>query len=178
MGNLIDGKSIWDESNGFVTRNLGSWSDDPLVTSLTHDSANSCVMQVVVVAIVRVAVVVVSSSVSSINKLSLVIVGSFSCYWSSTCPGVPISITLSTPNDSPVDNVFSDTRDFDHDFFSRFIENPDDRAALINKITDIPTSVESDVDNQNIDNHSMDFDHDQSPLVDLIIMLRRQLNLM
>nr|GEX64785.1 hypothetical protein [Tanacetum cinerariifolium] len=106
-----------------------SWSDDPLVTSLTHDSANSCVMQgasctqrkvsivlfvfpfvlmllvivitvvivmvilvVVVVAIVRVAVVVVSSSVSSINKLSLVIVGSFSCYWSSTCPGVPISI--------------------------------------------------------------------------------------
>nr|GFC95488.1 hypothetical protein [Tanacetum cinerariifolium] len=46
--------------------------------------------------------------------------------------------TLSTPNDSPVDNVFSDTMDFDHDFFSRFIENPDDRAALINKITDIP----------------------------------------
>nr|GEX39271.1 putative ribonuclease H-like domain-containing protein [Tanacetum cinerariifolium] len=78
-----------------------SWSDDPLVTSLTHDSANSCVMQVVivmvilvvvVVAIVRVAVVVVGSSVSSINKLSLVIVGSFSYYWSSTCPGVPISI--------------------------------------------------------------------------------------
>nr|GEW62087.1 hypothetical protein [Tanacetum cinerariifolium] len=93
-----------------------------LVTSLTPDSANSCVMQgasctqrkvsmvlfvlpyvlllvvivvtvviimvisvVVVVAIVGVVVVVVGSSVSSINKLSLVIVGSFSCYWSSTC---------------------------------------------------------------------------------------------
>nr|GEY65289.1 hypothetical protein [Tanacetum cinerariifolium] len=63
-----------------------------LVTSLTPDSANSCVMQVVVVAIVRVVVVVVGSSVSSINKLSLLIVGSFSCYWSSTCLGVPISI--------------------------------------------------------------------------------------
>nr|GEV28569.1 hypothetical protein [Tanacetum cinerariifolium] len=100
-----------------------------LVTSLTPDSANSCVMQgasctqrkvsmvlfilpsvlllvvivvpvvivmvilvVVVVAIVGVVVGVVSSSVSSINKLLLVIIGSFSCYWSSTCLGVPISI--------------------------------------------------------------------------------------
>nr|GEV26323.1 hypothetical protein [Tanacetum cinerariifolium] len=63
------------------------------VTSLTLDSANSCVMQVVIVVpIVGVVVVVGGSSVSSINKLSLVIVGSFSCYWSSTCPGVPISI--------------------------------------------------------------------------------------
>ncbi|GJV75946.1 phospholipase-like protein, partial [Tanacetum coccineum] len=95
--------------------------------------------------------------------------------------------TSSTANDSPVDNVFSDTRDFDHDSFSRFTENPDDRAALINKITDMrvdfqrritaieqylkistssnveKTSVESDVDNQNVDNHSMDFDHDPKP---------------
>nr|GEX65577.1 hypothetical protein [Tanacetum cinerariifolium] len=47
---------------------------------------------VVVVVIVGVVVVVVGSSVSSINKLSLMIVGSFSCYWSSTCPDVPISI--------------------------------------------------------------------------------------
>ncbi|GJR03887.1 phospholipase-like protein [Tanacetum coccineum] len=92
--------------------------------------------------------------------------------------------TSSTANDSPVDNVFSDTRDFDHDSFSRFTENPDDRAALINKITDMRvdfqrritaieqylkistssnvenTSVEFDVDNQILDNHSMDFDHD------------------
>ncbi|GJU37608.1 hypothetical protein Tco_1185962 [Tanacetum coccineum] len=43
---------------------------------------------VVVVAIVGVVVVVVGSSVPSINKLSFVIVGSFSCYWSSICPGV------------------------------------------------------------------------------------------
>nr|GEW75790.1 hypothetical protein [Tanacetum cinerariifolium] len=48
-----------------------------LVTSLTPDSANSCVIQVVVVAIVGVVLVVVGSSVSSINKLSLVIVGPF-----------------------------------------------------------------------------------------------------
>nr|GEX12865.1 hypothetical protein [Tanacetum cinerariifolium] len=45
--------------------------------------------------------------------------------------------TSSTANDSPVDNVFSDTRDFDHDSFSRFTENPVDRAALMNKITDM-----------------------------------------
>nr|GEU30126.1 hypothetical protein [Tanacetum cinerariifolium] len=50
------------------------------------------ILVVVVVAIVGVVVVVVGSSVSFINKLSLVIVGSFSCYWSSNCPGVPISI--------------------------------------------------------------------------------------
>nr|GEV96676.1 integrase, catalytic region, zinc finger, CCHC-type, peptidase aspartic, catalytic [Tanacetum cinerariifolium] len=47
---------------------------------------------VFVVAIIGVVIVVVGSSVSSINKLSLVIVGSFSCYWSSTCPSVLISI--------------------------------------------------------------------------------------
>ncbi|GKA30966.1 hypothetical protein Tco_0717271 [Tanacetum coccineum] len=47
---------------------------------------------VVVVAIVGVVIVVVGSSVPSINKLSFVIVGSFSCYWSFACPGVPISI--------------------------------------------------------------------------------------
>ncbi|GJX47476.1 hypothetical protein Tco_0272666 [Tanacetum coccineum] len=128
--------------------------------------------------------------------------------------------TSSTANDSPVDNVFSDTRDFDHDSFSRFTENPVDRAALMNKITDMRvdfqrriTKIEQylkistssnvektsnvvqdcmDVDknpscgydnhdnhvklgytesmcvdrdvkvchNQNVDNHSMDFDHD------------------
>ncbi|GJS61289.1 phospholipase-like protein [Tanacetum coccineum] len=45
-----------------------------------------------------------------------------------------------------------------HKSFSRFIENPDDRAALINKITDMRTSVESDVDNQNVD-----FDYDPKP---------------
>ncbi|GJX04364.1 hypothetical protein Tco_0190280, partial [Tanacetum coccineum] len=45
--------------------------------------------------------------------------------------------TSSTANDSPVDNMFSDTRDFDHDSFSRFTENPVDRAALMNKITDM-----------------------------------------
>ncbi|GKD39099.1 hypothetical protein Tco_1259306, partial [Tanacetum coccineum] len=92
--------------------------------------------------------------------------------------------TSSTANDSPVDNMFNDTRDFDHDSFSRFTENPDDRAALMNKITDMQvdfqrritateqylkistssnvekTSFESDVDTKNVDNHSMDFDHD------------------
>ncbi|GKE36105.1 hypothetical protein Tco_1455427, partial [Tanacetum coccineum] len=45
--------------------------------------------------------------------------------------------TSSTANDSPVDNVFSDTSDVDPNSFSRFIENPVDRAALINKITDM-----------------------------------------
>ncbi|GJY39392.1 hypothetical protein Tco_0425756 [Tanacetum coccineum] len=51
------------------------------------------VILVVVVAIVGVVVVVVvGSGVTSIIKLSFVIVGSFSCYWSSSCPSVPISI--------------------------------------------------------------------------------------
>nr|GEV95379.1 phospholipase-like protein [Tanacetum cinerariifolium] len=69
-----------------------------------------------------------------------------------------------------------------------FTENPNDRAALINKITDMrvdfqrritaieqylkistssnveKTSVESHVDNQNVDNPSMDFDHDPKAL--------------
>ncbi|GKD39134.1 hypothetical protein Tco_1259341 [Tanacetum coccineum] len=45
--------------------------------------------------------------------------------------------TSSTSNDSPVDNVFSDTSDFDHDSFSRFTENLVNRAALMNKITDM-----------------------------------------
>nr|GEU64183.1 phospholipase-like protein [Tanacetum cinerariifolium] len=48
-----------------------------------------------------------------------------------------IIATSNIANDSPIDNVFSDTSDFDHD-----------------------TLVESDVDNQNVDNHSIDFDHD------------------
>ncbi|GJR00206.1 hypothetical protein Tco_0523190 [Tanacetum coccineum] len=47
---------------------------------------------VFVVAVVEVVVVVVGSSVPSINKLSFVIVGPFSCYWSSACPGVLVSI--------------------------------------------------------------------------------------
>ncbi|GKC52963.1 hypothetical protein Tco_1075708, partial [Tanacetum coccineum] len=45
--------------------------------------------------------------------------------------------TSSIGYDSPLNNVFNDTMEFDHDSFSRFIENPDDRAALINKITDM-----------------------------------------
>nr|GFA51170.1 hypothetical protein [Tanacetum cinerariifolium] len=53
------------------------------------------ILIVVVVSIVGLVVVVVRSSVSSINKLSLVIVGFFSCYWSSTCLGVSISISSS-----------------------------------------------------------------------------------
>ncbi|GJS85890.1 hypothetical protein Tco_0752431 [Tanacetum coccineum] len=47
---------------------------------------------VVVVAVVGVVVVIVGSSVPSINKLSFVIVGPFSCYWSSACPSVLVSI--------------------------------------------------------------------------------------
>ncbi|GJT81276.1 hypothetical protein Tco_1055618 [Tanacetum coccineum] len=51
------------------------------------------ILVVVVVAIVGVVVVVVvGSSVSSIIKLSFVIVDSFSCYWSSACLGVLVSI--------------------------------------------------------------------------------------
>ncbi|GKD86590.1 hypothetical protein Tco_1357744, partial [Tanacetum coccineum] len=51
------------------------------------------ILVVVIVAIVGVVfVVIVGSGVSSIIKLSFVIVGSFSCYWSSACPSVPISI--------------------------------------------------------------------------------------
>nr|GFA89330.1 phospholipase-like protein [Tanacetum cinerariifolium] len=92
--------------------------------------------------------------------------------------------TSITANDSLVDNVFSDTSDFDHDSFSRFTKNSVDRAALINNITDMrvdfqrritaieeylkistsfnveKTLVKSDIDNQNVDNHSIDFDHD------------------
>ncbi|GJT35571.1 phospholipase-like protein [Tanacetum coccineum] len=72
--------------------------------------------------------------------------------------------TSSTANDSPVDNVFSDTKDFDHDSFSSFTENPDDRAALMNKITDMRTSFESDVDTKNVNNDSMDVDDDPKVL--------------
>ncbi|GKE19595.1 hypothetical protein Tco_1427172 [Tanacetum coccineum] len=50
------------------------------------------ILVVVVVAIVGVVVVVVGSSVSSIIKLSFVIVDSFSCYWSSACPNVLVNI--------------------------------------------------------------------------------------
>ncbi|GJR99660.1 hypothetical protein Tco_0316169 [Tanacetum coccineum] len=119
--------------------------------------------------------------------------------------------TSSTANDGPVNNVFTDTRDFDHDSFSSFTDNPDNRVALLNKITyirvdfqkritaieqylkistssnvqkpscgsdnhdnhvklrdkesmhvdrDVKTSFESDVDPKNVDNRSMDVDHD------------------
>ncbi|GKA18716.1 hypothetical protein Tco_0698631, partial [Tanacetum coccineum] len=73
--------------------------------------------------------------------------------------------TSSTSNDSPVDNVFSDTSDFDHDSFSSFTENPDERQALIQQdyISVDFQRLESYVDNQNMDNHSMDFDHDPKP---------------
>ncbi|GJT67360.1 putative ribonuclease H-like domain-containing protein [Tanacetum coccineum] len=69
-----------------------------LVANSTLDSANSCVMQVVVIAIVGVVIivvfriVVVVGGVSSIFKLSFVIVDSFSCFWSFACPGVLVSI--------------------------------------------------------------------------------------
>ncbi|GKF95948.1 hypothetical protein Tco_0288683, partial [Tanacetum coccineum] len=49
------------------------------------------ILVVVVFAIVGVVVVVVGSSVPSINKLSFVIVGSFSFYYSA-CPGFLVSI--------------------------------------------------------------------------------------
>ncbi|GJW55514.1 hypothetical protein Tco_0099599 [Tanacetum coccineum] len=57
------------------------------------------VLVVVVIAIVGVVIVVVFGivvvvgGVSSIFKLSFVIVDSFSCYWSSACSGVLIRIT-------------------------------------------------------------------------------------
>ncbi|GJR16417.1 hypothetical protein Tco_0799069 [Tanacetum coccineum] len=65
------------------------------------------ILVVVVVAIVGVVfVVVVGSGVSSIIKLSFVIVGYFSCYWSSACPSVPISIIFVQKilNDEPGHN--------------------------------------------------------------------------
>ncbi|GKC84821.1 hypothetical protein Tco_1140538, partial [Tanacetum coccineum] len=45
--------------------------------------------------------------------------------------------TSSIGYDSPLNNVFSDTMKFDHDSFSSFTENPDNRAALMNKIIDM-----------------------------------------
>nr|GEZ12668.1 phospholipase-like protein [Tanacetum cinerariifolium] len=42
-------------------------------------------------------------------------------------------MTSSTSNDSPVDNVSSDTRDFDHDVYRK----SSDQAALMNKIMDM-----------------------------------------
>ncbi|GJX07395.1 phospholipase-like protein [Tanacetum coccineum] len=45
--------------------------------------------------------------------------------------------TSSIGYDSPLNNVFSDTMEFDHDSFSSFTENPDNRAALMNKIMDM-----------------------------------------
>ncbi|GJR14511.1 hypothetical protein Tco_0797163 [Tanacetum coccineum] len=47
---------------------------------------------IVVMIIEVVVVVVVGSGVPSIIKLSFVIIGSFSGYWSFACPAVPISI--------------------------------------------------------------------------------------
>ncbi|GJW03439.1 hypothetical protein Tco_1562295 [Tanacetum coccineum] len=57
------------------------------------------VLVVVVIAIVGVVIVVVFGivavvGVSSIFKLSFVIVDSFSCYWSSACPGVLVTIVI------------------------------------------------------------------------------------
>ncbi|GKB60759.1 hypothetical protein Tco_0916945, partial [Tanacetum coccineum] len=79
--------------------------------------------------------------------------------------------TSSTANDSPVDNIFNDTRDFNHD---TLVESDVDNQNVNNHSMDfdhdlkpscgsdnhVKTSVESYVDNQNMDNHSMDFDHD------------------
>ncbi|GJU61680.1 ulp1 protease family, C-terminal catalytic domain-containing protein [Tanacetum coccineum] len=45
--------------------------------------------------------------------------------------------TSSIGFDSPLNNVFSDTMEFDHDSVSSFAENPDNRAALMNKITNM-----------------------------------------
>ncbi|GKA65235.1 hypothetical protein Tco_0764942 [Tanacetum coccineum] len=42
--------------------------------------------------------------------------------------------TSSIGNDSPLNNVFSDTMEFNHDSFGSFTENPDHRVALMNKI--------------------------------------------
>ncbi|GJV44694.1 putative ribonuclease H-like domain-containing protein [Tanacetum coccineum] len=52
--------------------------------------------------IVGVIIVVVGGGVSSIFNLSFVIVDSFSCYWSSACPGVFVSIMLMYENNSLV----------------------------------------------------------------------------
>ena len=48
------------------------------------------VVEIMIIGIV--VVVVVGSSVPSINKLSFVIVGSFSCYWSPACLSVLVGI--------------------------------------------------------------------------------------
>ncbi|GJW02134.1 hypothetical protein Tco_1560990 [Tanacetum coccineum] len=42
--------------------------------------------------------------------------------------------TSSIGNDSPLNNVFSDTMEFNHDSFGSFRENPDHQVALMNKI--------------------------------------------
>ncbi|GKE54619.1 hypothetical protein Tco_1489775 [Tanacetum coccineum] len=55
------------------------------------------VVFVTIIEIVVVIGIVVVVGVSSIFKLSFVIVDSFSCYWSSACPGVliiPVGITI------------------------------------------------------------------------------------
>ncbi|GKE28539.1 hypothetical protein Tco_1443923, partial [Tanacetum coccineum] len=78
-----------------------------LVANSTLDSANSCVMQgasctqrevsmvffdsflsSILLLVVIIVMVVVIGGVSSIFKLSFVIIDSFSCYWSFACPGV------------------------------------------------------------------------------------------
>ncbi|GJZ56716.1 hypothetical protein Tco_0612210, partial [Tanacetum coccineum] len=60
---------------------------------ISPNSFLSSILLVVVIMVVGVVVVIVGSSVPSI-KLSFVIIDSFSCYWSSACPGV-LSTTLS-----------------------------------------------------------------------------------
>ncbi|GJZ55726.1 retrovirus-related pol polyprotein from transposon TNT 1-94, partial [Tanacetum coccineum] len=57
-----------------------------LVANSTLDNANSFV--VIAIVVVVFGIVVVIGAVSSIFKFSFVIVVSFSCYWSSACPGV------------------------------------------------------------------------------------------
>ncbi|GKB19805.1 hypothetical protein Tco_0853728 [Tanacetum coccineum] len=55
-----------------------------------------------VIIVVVFGIVVVGGGVSSIFNLSFVIVDSFSCYWSSACPGVFVSIMLMYENNSLV----------------------------------------------------------------------------
>ncbi|GKA47293.1 hypothetical protein Tco_0740176 [Tanacetum coccineum] len=94
VGKLLRNIEVASRSWSFASAVPGQMTH--LVANSTLDSANSYVMQVVVILIVRVVIVVVFGivvivgGVSSIFKHSFVIVDSFSCYWSSACPGVLI----------------------------------------------------------------------------------------
>ncbi|GKE26503.1 hypothetical protein Tco_1441887, partial [Tanacetum coccineum] len=72
----------------FVLSWGGSISSDSFLPSILL----FMVIVAMVVIVLVVVVVIVGSGVPSIIKILFVIVGSFSCYWSSDCPGVPISI--------------------------------------------------------------------------------------